>query len=348
MSIDQRIRELLFDHDCVIVPEFGGFLVQYKGARIDEARRLVHPPGKEVGFNKQLTRNDGLLVDSVAKRDDVRFEQARAQVAQQVEQWQRALGRGGRVEVIGVGTFWTDSARNLRFEPDPHANFLKDAYGLRAVAASSINKPVVVETLKEAVVRKLEPVLADQGTSATRNRPLLWAASAAAAVLVAVATFMLAPANGNQQLGGWASWLHREAPSYVQRGSSPVIVEHPSEEPFILPEAIDSATAVEVEPGVAVVVAPVIVPDTTHVAIAPIAPRAKGLFHVMAGCFSVRTNADNLVSGLRSRGFDAGIIDQHKGLWRVAIGSFGDERIAVEALVAARKEEAPGAWILHK
>lgn len=348
MSIDQRIRELLFDHDCVIVPEFGGFLVQYKGARIDEARRSVHPPSKEVGFNKQLTRNDGLLVDSVAKRDDVRFEQARARVAEQVEGWQRTLGHGGRVEVTGVGTFWTDSAKNLRFEPDPHANFLKDAYGLRAVVASPIAKPVVVETLKEAVVRKLEPVLAEEATTASRNRPLLWAAAAAAAVLVAVATFMLAPADGNQQLGGWASWLRREAPSYVQRGTTPVVKEEPGEEPFRLPEAGDAAVAVEVEPGLAMVVAPVIVPDTTHVAVAPLAPRAKGLYHVMAGCFSVRGNADNLVAGLRSRGFDAAIIDQHKGLWRVAIGSFGDERIAVEALVAARKEEAPGAWILHK
>lgn len=348
MSIDQRIRELLFDHDCVIVPEFGGFLVQYKGARIDEARRLVHPPSKEVGFNKQLTRNDGLLVDSVAKRDDVRFEQARAQVAQHVEEWQRTLGHGGRVEVTGVGTFWTDAAKNLRFEPDPHANFLKDAFGLRAVAASPIAKPVVVETLKEAVVRKLEPVLTDEGTSASRNRPLLWAASAAAAVLVAVATFMLAPAHGDQQLGAWASWLHREAPSYVQRGTTPTVLEEQGDEPFTLPEAVDTAMTVEVEPGLPVVVAPVVVPDTTHVALAPIAPRAKGLYHVMAGCFSVRGNADNLVTGLRSRGFDAAIIDQHKGLWRVAIGSFADERIAVEALVAARKEEAPGAWILHK
>ena len=348
MSIDQRIRELLFDHDCVIVPEFGGFLVQYKGARIDEARRSVHPPTKEVGFNKQLTRNDGLLVDSVAKRDDVRFEQARARVAEQVEGWQRTLGHGGRVEVTGVGTFWTDSAKNLRFEPDPHANFLKDAYGLRAVVASPIAKPVVVETLKEAVVRKLEPVLADEATTASRNRPLLWAASAAAAVLVAVATFMLAPANGKQQLGGWASWMQREAPGYVQRVTAPVIVEELGDESFSLPDAVDSAVTVDVEPGVELVVAPIVAPDTTHVAVAPVAPRAKGLYHVMAGCFSVRTNADNLVAGLRSRGFDAAIIDQHKGLWRVAIGSFGDERIAVEALVAARKEEAPGAWILHK
>lgn len=348
MSIDQRIRELLFDHDCVIVPEFGGFLVQYKGARIDEARRLVHPPSKEVGFNKQLTRNDGLLVDSVAKQADVRFEQARTQVARQVEQWQRTLGHGGRVEVTGVGTFWTDTAKNLRFEPDPHANFLKDAYGLRAVAALPVVKQAVAETLKEAVVRKLEPVVAEEGTTGSRNRPLLWAASAAAAVLVAVATFTLAPANGNQQLGGWASWLQREAPSYVQRGKAPFIVEEQNETPFTLPEAVDSAMAVELEPGVALVVAPIVVPDTTRVAVSPVAARAKGLYHVMAGCFSVRTNADNLVSGLRSRGFDAGIIDQHKGLWRVAIGSFGDERIAVEALVAARKEEAPGAWILHK
>ena len=68
----------------------------------------------------------------------------------------------------------------------------------------------------------------------------------------------------------------------------------------------------------------------------------------MGGCFAVRTNADNYIAHLRARGFDAAIIDERNGLWRVAIGSFADRALANEALAAARKQEAPEAWLLRK
>ncbi|MFN9325053.1 MAG: hypothetical protein ACK6A5_06675, partial [Flavobacteriales bacterium] len=59
MAIEKDIRELLYDHDLVIVPEWGGLLTHYLPARLDEARNVVHPPGKDLSFNRNLLRNDG-------------------------------------------------------------------------------------------------------------------------------------------------------------------------------------------------------------------------------------------------------------------------------------------------
>ena len=42
MPIERDLHDLLRDHDCVIVPRFGGFLTHYRPARIDVARALLH------------------------------------------------------------------------------------------------------------------------------------------------------------------------------------------------------------------------------------------------------------------------------------------------------------------
>lgn len=355
MSADPSIHDLLYEHDCVIVPRFGGFLVQYKAARIDEARNLVHPPGKEVGFNKQLTRNDGLLTDAVAKRDGVRFEEAAATIALQVDTWQSALGEGRRVELPRIGTFWTDAGKNLRFEPDPRSNFLKDAFGLRAVSAVPVARTLAPPEIPGPIVRELKPDGTNEAAPSNDRRALLWTASAAAAVLFAVATWLLAPtgATSGQQLGGWLKWLKKEPAAYVARTVQPSVLDTSSEQPLELPAEgtgvqpldLDGTATLYVDMG-----APALsLPDTTHVAVAPeVLVATTRRYHVMGGCFAVRDNADNFIANMKSRGFDASIIDEHKGLWRVAIGSFADRALANEALSAARKAEAPEAWLLRK
>ncbi|MFZ1686582.1 MAG: SPOR domain-containing protein, partial [Flavobacteriales bacterium] len=331
-------------------------LVHHKSARVDEARKLVHPPGKEVSFNKQLTRNDGLLVDAVARKNGLRFEDASASIAAQVDAWQSALSRGYRVELERIGTFWTDAGKNLRFEPDARSNFLKDAYGLRAVVAVPVPKAVApAVVIPGPVVRKLDPILEQEPVRVRDRRAILWTATAAAAVLFAVATWLLAPSGvGNgTQLGGWLSWLKKEPAAYTVRTAQPAIpiaedgpaLELPAEGTGVQRLDLDGSAAIYVDMGQPLAA----VPDTTHVAPAPeVAVAATRRFHVMGGCFAVRANADNYIIQLKARGFDASIIDEHRGLWRVAIGSFADRALANEALAAARKEEAPEAWLLRK
>ena len=154
-------------------------------------------------------------------------------------------------------------------------------------------------------------------------------------------------------MGGWLSWLKQEPAVYVARsGTMPALdseelpmLELPAEGTGVQTIALGGSAALIVDMGQP---APA-VPDTTHVAPAPeVAVATAKRYHVMGGCFAVRTNADNYIAHLRARGFDAAIIDERNGLWRVAIGSFTDRALANEALAAARKQEAPEAWLLRK
>lgn len=66
MDIAVYIRELLLDHDCVILPDFGGFIGNYVPAHYDSSNNF-YPPTKQISFNKQLCHNDGLLIGKVSK-----------------------------------------------------------------------------------------------------------------------------------------------------------------------------------------------------------------------------------------------------------------------------------------
>ncbi|MCK5765559.1 MAG: SPOR domain-containing protein, partial [Bacteroidales bacterium] len=66
-GIDRYISELLFDHDCVILPGVGGFLTNYSGARIHPIRHSFQPAARTLVFNANLRTNDGLLIDYVSR-----------------------------------------------------------------------------------------------------------------------------------------------------------------------------------------------------------------------------------------------------------------------------------------
>ena len=61
MNLVQYIKELLYQYECVIIPQLGAFLTQPIAIRIDREQGIFFPPGKELSFNGLLTHNDGLL-----------------------------------------------------------------------------------------------------------------------------------------------------------------------------------------------------------------------------------------------------------------------------------------------
>jgi hypothetical protein len=62
MQLNKQIIDLLFEHDCVIIPGFGGFVAQYSSASFEEISQSFVPPSKSILFNKNLINNDGLLL----------------------------------------------------------------------------------------------------------------------------------------------------------------------------------------------------------------------------------------------------------------------------------------------
>ena len=56
-------------HDCVIIPQFGGFVGNNRSAVLNETTGIITPPSKEILFNLNLKTNDGLLINHIAKSE---------------------------------------------------------------------------------------------------------------------------------------------------------------------------------------------------------------------------------------------------------------------------------------
>ena len=364
MPIERDLHDLLYAHDCVIVPRFGGFLTHYRPARLDEQRRSIHPPSKDVSFNRHLTRTDGLLTDHVAKAEGFDFIRAGAVIDGEVDAWHSKLDRDGRLELPRIGTFYRDAERNLQFDPDRRVNFLKDAYGLRPVAAVPCvvpqAVPVTVPVRPEPKVIPLVPV----EENPQRRFPWLAAATVGALMLTAGTWWVvMSKSPSGAQWSGFDLFASSEKGIYQPRTSAGESdLEHIDTTTWTLPAELagvqevslpgNEGTVLLVDPSAPEVIAPapaelspgkqIAVPESTAVAVS--APRTR--FHVIGGCFLQKENADGFTADLRAKGFAASIIDHKGGLYRVAIGSYPQRALALEALAAVRKEEAPQAWLL--
>ena len=79
-SVAHYISELLFLHDCVIVPEFGGFVGNRQSAKLNKTTGALTPPSKQILFNTNLKTNDGLLISHIANQEEIAQDIAKQNV----------------------------------------------------------------------------------------------------------------------------------------------------------------------------------------------------------------------------------------------------------------------------
>ena len=156
-KIEQHIFDLLFKHDCVILPGFGGFVADYRSAYTDSKIQKVYPPSKQFIFNRYLTNNDGLLAHELVSSEQCSFEDSMNIIETYVEEVKKALATKRRFEIGRVGVLFVDQQQAIRFKSSP-TNFLVNSFGLPVVKAIPVvlAPPVKVEPeLKKAVVKPI-------------------------------------------------------------------------------------------------------------------------------------------------------------------------------------------------
>ena len=85
MVVENYIKDLLFRVDCVVIPEFGGFIMQYESSYIHPVKNIFQPPKKKIAFNESLKSNDGLLIHEIQVGEAISKEEANGLVADFVE-----------------------------------------------------------------------------------------------------------------------------------------------------------------------------------------------------------------------------------------------------------------------
>ena len=139
-SIIEHIEYLMMNHDCVVVPNWGAFIANYSAARYDEGRFVMERPRRTIGFNASVTHNDGLLAQSLVRREDMNYDEAMAFIADSVTTFRQQLAMGGEVSMGRLGYFRRSGGKYLEFVPFYHANAIDLFFGLEDLAI----KPVAV------------------------------------------------------------------------------------------------------------------------------------------------------------------------------------------------------------
>lgn len=138
-ELSRHIETLLLENDCVIVPGLGGFIAHNKPAEFKESANIFCPPLRTIGFNPQLTINDGLLVQAYMQAYDTDFPDASRKIENTVSQIKETLYKNGQAELDNIGTLYYTMAGVYGFEPYYNAFFSPALYGLGNFSISPLS-----------------------------------------------------------------------------------------------------------------------------------------------------------------------------------------------------------------
>lgn len=165
IQLGRHIEILLLDNDCVIVPDFGGFVAHHVSARYDEDDHSWLPPMRTLGFNAQLRINDSLLAQSYVNAYDISYPEALRRIENEVEELKQLLANEGCYTMDDIGTLTINDEGNYQFEPC-EAGILSPAYyGLDACSFVTLKEARGMNVANVALQASTEPVELPQPTS---------------------------------------------------------------------------------------------------------------------------------------------------------------------------------------
>ena len=130
IELERHIEILLLSNDCVIVPDFGGFMAHHVDARYDGRDNMFLPPLRTIGFNPQLTMNDSLLALSYVEAYDISYPDALSRIAEDVREIRAELDINGKYELTDIGTLYLNSQGTYTFKPCEAGLLTPNYYGL--------------------------------------------------------------------------------------------------------------------------------------------------------------------------------------------------------------------------
>jgi nucleoid DNA-binding protein len=327
VDITAFIRELLFGHDCVIVPGFGGFIGNYTPARIEKSTGTFFPPVKQISFNRNLSHNDGLLVGRISGTANINYGDARNMVEEFVLELRRKLSKGEKVVFDNIGSFINNSEGSIQFEPDRNANYHLDSYGLESfqclpLEGYDVRKRIVRHTGKDPVRQ-------------ASIRKILWRAAVIIPLLVAIVAVPLKTDFFKSKVE--FTTLNPLVTAEFEHNKN-AVDQDLINEPVVISENIKPVVITEnIKPEV----------NEDEIIVAPPPLFENNLYFVITGSFKSEANALNQAKMLREEGFTPEIVPASNGFYRVCAMACNNLNTALTKKDSISKR-FPGSWVSGK
>jgi len=318
VDVTAFIKELLFGHDCVIVPGFGGFIGNYTPARIDKSTGTFYPPVKQISFNRNLNHNDGLLVGKISASAEINYGDARNIVEEFVAGVRKKLEKGEKVSFDHVGSFINNQEGNVQFEPDRSANYHLDSYGLEPFQCL----PLEGYDVRKRIARHIEKDPAKQ----LLVRKIIWRAAVIIPLLALIVTVPLKTDLFRGKVESTTMNPLVTAEFENNKKAVDEVINNITE----TPKLNDSTTTINEKTTEPETFIPEVIVSNSYV--------------VITGSFKSRVNADIQLNTLREDGYSPEIVSAANGFYRVCAMACNDIKTANSKKDSISKK-FPGTWV---
>ncbi|MBI4931031.1 MAG: HU-CCDC81 and SPOR domain-containing protein [Bacteroidetes bacterium] len=351
MPIEKYISELLFEHDCVIIPDFGGFVCNYSSANIHSSKHRFSPPFKKISFNRNLKNNDGLLANQAAQAENISYSDSNRAISEYVEKMNNELSVNKRFDLQRIGTFYLREENTLLFEQDETTNYLSDSFGLGTFYSPAIKRESIERKIERKLKDKIVVPSKEQKETVIRKRsPVARYMAVAASLLIAVSllfVFLKTDLLKNASFANLNPFAEKSVALYQPAaGELPDRDDSKDNVSNLLASGRNDTTRylnVMIGGNIPIVVS--LQDDKTAVVkTKSIKHFSRGYFHIIGGAFAVPENAEKFYNKLLKQGYDATIID--KKLRFVSYGGFSTRKEALQALEKIRAVQSD-AWLMR-
>lgn len=318
IQLERHIEILLLENDCVIVPDFGGFMAHHLSARYEESEGIFLPPLRTLGFNPQLRLNDSLLAQSYVETYDISYPEALRRIAAEVEELKQILAEKGQYEFNDLGTISLTADGRYEFTPCEAGILTPSLYGLNSFEMGKLGQSAAQENEGESVAKTI-PMHRKDGIfikySTIRN---------VAAACIAAFVFWLFPAQ--QALDSKFSVANSQFNTELLKR--------------IMPKGLTTGAPEQIAPAVE--------EQTVEEQAVKEPVKAGPSYTIVLACQVGKKNATDFVERLHQKGFnEARMMENGKDI-RVVYGNYSNETEAYNALRPLRQKNADFAegWVM--
>ena len=306
--ISTYISELLFVHDCVIIPQFGGFVGNNKSAVLNEITGIITPPSKEILFNLNLQTNDGLLINHISKSEGISNIESKDLVVNYVSLINHKLQKIRTFRIENVGLLSLSKDGNILFLQDSFTNYNLESYGLNSQKTKKANH----------IEKKIKVITTPISTKKGRGK--IWRAAAILIPIIGLSLFSITQEEKIKNV-----YTHMSSFKLFFNSEKNPILQKNTEESYEI----------------------IISPEETKNTLLEEPPKIiEKKYFLVAGSFNSERNANNLKNKLLSESYNSEIIGKNKnGLIRVSYGSFITKEEALIELETLKSKNI-SSWIL--
>lgn len=318
IELSRHIESLLLEHNCVIVPNLGGFVAQDCSACFVAEEDLFLPPYRNVAFNPLLQHNDGLLAQSYMQAHQGSYTQTLRDIDRAVADLKERIELEGAVELHGIGTLALTPSGQYDFTPIEGGIVAPAFYGLDAVIAHPRSEKEMAKTQAHPAQKEKKDVL-----TLRIPKPIFRHAAVAAMAIVAYLLIAAPWATGFRNASIEATALQPLQQLWEQ-------AQAPTS------QAIPTASKA--------------VPSPSHPTPAPATPtKASAQFAIVLASGITEAGAQRYIEQLAAQDISDVYMAKSKKMVRVLQGHYASREEAQKALNTLQQQDSSfaGTWILN-